>query len=439
MYRGFAAEIRRVLIITIVCIGFGLLNGYLSWTLIAGGALYMAWTLWQIYRLERWIREREPGLPPDASGFWGEVFDRLYHLQKRREKEKARLKATLDWVQEATAALPDAAIVLDKRGNMNWWNEAATELLAFEPGDRHQALLNFIRNPQFVAYFEAGNYREPITIPSPQDDARRLQFQITRYGQDERLVMIRDVTRLHRLEQVRRDFVANVSHELRTPLTVLKGYLETLADQAPDVAPQWEKALTPMQQQSERMSLLVNDLITLSRLETEEPEKEQTLISVATLLRTIKDEALAIGGDSYVIKLDADQNVAIRGREKELHSAISNLVVNAINYSPPGTVVSLRVYRDDRGLHIAVSDNGVGIDPVHLPRLTERFYRVDSGRTAKSGGTGLGLAIVKHVLLRHDGKLSIESSPGKGSTFTCSFPLSRVRAEGDRQHLDLPG
>lgn len=426
MLRGFAAEIRRVLLFTAACIVLGLLNGYLTWTLIAGGALYMGWTLWQIYRLDRWITAKNPGLPPDASGFWGDIFDRIYHLQKRQAREKLRLQSTLARIQDITAALPDAVIVLDERGNMGWWNEMASELLGFESGDRQQALVNFVRNPGFVRYFEAGSYQEPITLPSPIDDARRLQFQITRFGQNERLVLVRDVTRIHRLEQVRRDFVANVSHELRTPLTVLKGYLETLSDQAEDSAPQWSRALQQMEQQSERMALLVNDLITLSRLETEDPGTNQTAIPLARLLDAIRNEAEVVGGGNYTIKVESAGNETIRGSEKELHSAISNLVINAIKYSPPGCTVVMRTIVDKRGLHLTVSDNGIGIDAVHIPRLTERFYRVDSGRAANTGGTGLGLAIVKHVLLRHDARLNIDSKPGKGSSFTCTFPLRRL-------------
>lgn len=424
MFRGFTAEIRRVLLLTTGCIVLGLLNGYLTWTLIAGGALYMGWTLWQIYRLERWISEREPGLPPDASGFWGDVFDRIYHLQRRSDREKLRLQTTLNRVQETTAALPDAVILLDERGNMTWWNETASELLSFQPGDRYRPILNFLRNPQFVAYFESGNYKDPITLQTPRTN-RHLQYQITRYGHNERLVIVRDVTRLQRLEQVRQDFVANVSHELRTPLTVIKGYLETLAEQADQVAPQWQKALLQMQQQSERMSLLVNDLITLSKLETEAPNREE-LVSVSRLLSTIRNEARGYAGEDRVIEVECDTDATIRGCEKELHSAVSNLVVNAIKYSPPDTKVQVRFYTDAKGMHIAVKDNGIGIDPVHIPRLTERFYRVDGGRTTKTGGTGLGLAIVKHALLRHDATLGIQSEQGKGSTFTCSFPLSRA-------------
>src|SRR5690606_12361388 len=270
-----------------VCDALGLLNGQLSWTLVAGGAIYMGWTLWQIYRLERWLLAKDPGLPPDAGGFWGDIFDRIYHLQKRQNRERQRLQATLNRVQDTTAALPDAVVLLDKRGNMNWWNETASELLGFRPDDRHQALVNFIRNPQFVRYFERGHYAEPITLPWPLDDRRQLQFQITRYGQDERLVLVRDVTRIHRLEQMRKDFVANVSHELRTPLTVLKVYLETLSDQVEELAPQWKKPLQQMEQQSERMSLLVNDLITLARLETGNPQADQAPVAVATLLAAV--------------------------------------------------------------------------------------------------------------------------------------------------------
>lgn len=438
MYRGFTAEIRRVVLLTSICIVLGLLNDHLTWTLIAGGALYMGWTLWQIYRLEAWISSREPGLPPDASGFWGDIFDRIYHLQRRSDREKLRLQSTLNRVQETTAALPDAVILLDERGNMTWWNETASELLRFQASDRYQPLTNFLRNPRFIAYYEGGNYKDPITLPAPHSPSQYYQYQVTRYGQDERLILVRDVTRLQRLEQVRRDFVANVSHELRTPLTVIKGYLETLSDQSEQLSAQWQKALLQMHQQSDRMTLLVNDLITLARLETEAPSREE-LVPVARLLATIGSEATVYSGGDHLIEVDCDTDISIRGSEKELHSAISNLVVNAIKYSPANTRIELRFSADEKGIHIAVQDQGTGIDPVHIPRLTERFYRVDGGRTTRTGGIGLGLAIVKHVLLRHDARLHIQSQPGKGSTFTCTFPLSRVgEARWRRGHLEFP-
>lgn len=429
MLRGFAIEIRRVTILTGLCIGFGLLNGYLAWTLIAGGALYMCWTLWQIRRLDRWLKARDPGLPPEASGIWGDIFDRIYHLTKRQAREKTRLESVLNRVEDTTAALPDGVILLDARGNMTWWNETTTGLLGFRATDKSQPLVNFVRSPRFVEYFDSSDYREPIVITSPHNSAKKIEFQITRYGNAERLVMVRDVTRIQRLEQIRKDFVANVSHELRTPLTVIKGYLETLEDHAAVTSPTWQKPIAQMQQQCKRMSLLINDLITLSRLETENPETSQTAVPVKNLLNNVRAEALAIADKKHSLVVECQHDKAVRGSQKELHSAISNLVVNAIKYSPEGSNITVSSTIDKGGLRISVADNGIGIDPVHIPRLTERFYRVDNSRSINTGGTGLGLAIVKHVLLRHDGTLTIESEPGRGSKFTCWFPTARIQTQ----------
>jgi len=426
LHRGFAAEIWRVIILTGLCIGFGLINGYLLLTLLAGGSLYMGWMLWQIYQLDRWIIAREPGIPPDASGIWGDIFDRIYHLQRRREREALRLQSVLNRVQETVAALPDGVILLDSRGCMTWWNDNASELLSFQSGDVQKPLINFVRSPQFIAYYEKQNYHEPFEISSPGNETKRLQIQITHYGQGERLVLIRDITRIYRLEKMRKDFVANVSHEMRTPLTVITGYVETLSDQVDKVPPSWKKPLDQIQQQAQRMNLLVNDLIILSRLETEDSQGTQSEVNLAHLAQTVKAEAEVIGKNNYPISADCDQALVMRGNQKELHSAMSNLVINAIKYSPPGTEVHINVRVTEQGLELEVIDNGIGIDDIHLSRLTERFYRVDTSRSINTGGTGLGLAIVKHVLLRHDGKLNISSKPGKGSRFTCVFPLSRL-------------
>ncbi len=428
MHQGFAVEIRRVIIFTVIAFIFGLLNGFLTWTLIIGGALYMIWMLWQIRRLDQWLVSRNPGLPPEASGIWGDIFDRIYHLQKRHAREKERLQSVLHRVQDTTAALPDAVVLLDKRGNITWWNETATNLIGFHSTDKSQPLINFVRNPRFVRYFEDENYREPITITSPYNKDKKLQFQITVYGHDERLVLIRDVTRIQRLEQMRKDFVGNVSHELRTPLTVIKGYLETLEDQV-DMPPAWKKPITQMQEQSKRMNLLINDLIVLSQLETENQDYTQTAVSIEHLINGVRSEASVIADGQYKIVVECDTKKSIRGSQKELHSALSNLVINAIKYSPKGSEVIIKANCNDKGCQISVTDNGIGIDAIHIPRLTERFYRVDSSRSINTGGTGLGLAIVKHVLLRHDANLFIESQLGKGSTFFCTFPANRIMDE----------
>lgn len=427
LHRGFSAEIQRVLIFTAICVVIGLIFGHLTWTLILGGTLYMSWTLWQIWRLDQWIINKEPGLPPEAPGIWGDIFDRIYHLQRRQIREKQRLKAVVNKIQDTTAALPDAVVLLDERGNMTWWNQTATDLMAFVPSDKQNPLTNFVRNPRFIRYFDKGQYEEPITLASPIDEHKRLQIQITRYGQDERLVLIRDVTHIHRLEKMRKDFVANVSHELRTPLTVIKGYLETLSDFSNEVPPKFQSALVQMLQQSDRMTLLVNDLISLSTLETEGLEHEQTNVALQPLLQRVCNEGEVVAKDkSFKFTLDCKTDKALRGNEKELHSAFSNLLTNAMKYSPDGGEIIIEANETDHGIRVSVVDHGIGIDAIHIPRLTERFYRIDKSRSINTGGTGLGLAIVKHVLLRHDGRLFITSTLGKGSTFSCTFPPRRI-------------
>lgn len=426
MHRGYVGEGWRVLILSVLCLLIGYSIDAVAWTLVIGLAAYIALLLWQIDRLNRWLAKRKPGLPPEADGVWGNIFDRIYHFHRRNQREKKRLKSVLRRVEGTTAALPDAVILLDPSGNMTWWNETAKELLQFHPNDQHNPLVNYIRDPHFISYYESSDYSEPFTLPSPRHANKQLQFQITRYGKDERLVMVRDISRIHRLEQIRKDFVANVSHELRTPLTVIKGYVETLLDHCGDIAPQWEKPLQQMLQQGERMSLLVNDLITLSLLETDDPQLKQSSVDIVQTLSIVRSDAEIVGQKEFNINLNCECDKKIRGNQKELQSAFSNIVINAIKYSPPGSTIDISYFQDDDGVHVAVSDNGIGIDPIHLNRLTERFYRVDASRSINTGGTGLGLAIVKHVLLRHDARLNIASDMGDGSTFTCSFANSRI-------------
>jgi len=241
------------------------------------------------------------------------------------------------------------------------------------------------------------------------------------------LMLVRDVTRIHQLEQMRKDFVANVSHELRTPLTVICGYLETLLDNVEEVNPRWSRALQQMQQQGSRMQTLLNDLLLLAKLEATDYPSDNHPVAVQGLLQTIKNDAQALSGErGQIITLEADPSVLLKGSEGELRSAFSNLVFNAVKYTQDKGTIRIRWWADHQGAHLSVQDSGIGIDSKHLPRLTERFYRVDSSRNSNTGGTGLGLAIVKHVLLRHRARLEISSVLGHGSTFTCHFAPTQV-------------
>jgi len=421
--------IRHLLLVAAGGLLIGLISGQWGWALAAALASYLGWTLWQLLRLYQWLKTHQSDeAPPDGYGLWGEVFDSIYHLQRRNQKARGRLQAVIDRMQESTAALRDGMILLDRDGNLEWWNQSAERLLGLKsPQDGGQPVSNLVRHPRFKEYFAQEDYREPLELTSPINDNLLLQFHITIYGAGEHLMLVRDVTRVHQLEQMRKDFVANVSHELRTPLTVIAGYLETLLDNVEDVNPRWTRALQQMQQQAGRMQNLLNDLLLLAKLEATDYPGDNKPVAIDLMLLSIRNDAQALSGArGHRISLEADAKVKLKGSEAELRSAFSNLVFNAVKYTPDEGEIRIRWWGDEQGAHLAVQDSGIGIDPKHLPRLTERFYRVDSSRNASTGGTGLGLAIVKHVLLRHRGSLDISSVPGKGSSFTCNFPLQQV-------------
>ncbi|MDO3388634.1 phosphate regulon sensor histidine kinase PhoR [Gilvimarinus sp. SDUM040013] len=426
MFQGFNTEVKRLIVATAIAGIIGLLVDQLAWALLLTAAWYIGWNLWQMLRLSIWLQGKRKAQPPESTGLWGEVFDAIYHLQRRQKREKKNLQAVINRVQETTSALKDGVILLDWRGYLDWWNPAAQRLLGFYNSDQGQSVLNFIRHPRFVEYFEQDDYAEPLDIPSSRFPDKRLQFQITRFGKNERLIVVRDITQIFHLEQMRKDFVANVSHELRTPLTVISGYLETMADN--NSTPAWDKPLVQMQQQSKRMSLLINDLITLSKLETADTGFNQKRMPLEPLLQSIRAEAMVLATDKeQTITLDASADITVVGNEKELHSAFSNLVINAVKYTPEQGKIAMRLWRSGPSVYFSVTDNGAGFETKHIPHLTERFYRVDASRNSKTGGTGLGLAIVKHVLLRHDAELQIHSEVGKGSVFTCVLPANDGR------------
>ncbi|CAM3364734.1 phosphate regulon sensor histidine kinase PhoR [Halomonas lysinitropha] len=400
---------------------------------IAAGLLFcLAFHLRQLHALHQWLTLRPQEEPPAASGLWGELFDRLYRYQKRQRLTQQRLRATLQRIQESSEAMRDSVVMLDRHGDLEWWNSAAERMLGLKPQlDRGQHITNLLRDPRFVDYFHGRDYREPLTLPSPIDESLILQFQITLYGDDERLVMARDITRLHRLEQMRRDFVANVSHELRTPLTVLAGYLETYTDMAGQLPPRMGRGLSQMKAQTDRMQNLVNDLLLLSRLEIDQGGRDDAPLAMGELLESVQNDAVALSEGRQSIRVEVEESRALFGSEQEIRSTLSNLAFNAVRYAGEGRHIVLRWRPHGEGACLEVEDDGEGIDPVHLPRLTERFYRVDKGRSTATGGTGLGLAIVKHVLLRHDARLEIDSRPGRGATFRCLFPAERLRHTTD--------
>lgn len=411
-----------------ICLIIGLTLGEPAWALVAGLSIGFGHTLWQMQRLQYWLYNRPGEPPPEARGTWGAIFDSIYHMQRRDQRARTRLQTVIERIQTSTAALRDGVVMLDNEGHLEWWNHSAEQLLGLRsPDDSGQHVHNLLRDPRFIHYFDRADYREPLDIPSPLRTSLWLQYNITCYGNGERLILVRDVTRLHNLEQMRKDFVANVSHELRTPLTVLVGYLETMIDADDGSHPRWLRPLHQMQQQARRMESLLNDLLMLSRLETTGTNVEEKPVSIDLMLPDIRKDALALSGDrQHAIILECTTQVRLRGLETELRSAISNLVYNAVKYTQDGGQIHISWSQDEQGARLSVSDNGPGIASEHLSRLTERFYRIDSSRNSTTGGTGLGLAIVKHVMMRHQGELKIRSTPGKGSEFVCLFPAERL-------------
>ncbi|MBQ0720626.1 MAG: phosphate regulon sensor histidine kinase PhoR [Gammaproteobacteria bacterium] len=424
MQQGLRVELQRIILLALALAIAGFFNGYQTLTMLLGGGLYMAWTLLKIFRLYSWLNAGGLGAPPDATGVWGDISDQLYRLQKRNTRARSDLRALVKRVRKITAALDEGLIILDEERTVDWWNPAASRLLGLRSEDLHQPITNLLRAPTFVQFIQCGDFEYPLELSAPNEPQRLLQFSARVFGDNEIALVIMDITRLRQLEEMRKEFVGNISHELRTPLTVLTGYIETLLDQDMQELPAaWPKALRQMSQQTERMNLLAEDLVMLSRLETTTlPLKVP--VNLEQLFEPIIDNARALSGDKHNIQFSACHQPLLEGDAKELHSALSNLVYNAVKHNPQGCDIDIAIKRDANALSVSVSDTGLGIDPIHIPRLTERFYRADSSRATQSGGTGLGLAIVKHVLLRHNGELTIKSTLGKGATFTCRFAQS---------------
>jgi two-component system, OmpR family, phosphate regulon sensor histidine kinase PhoR len=431
LFSNWHDAIKRLLISFLLLLLAGWFVGEPALVVLAGTLGYLIYHLRQLRKLYNWLRDTdfsEPSPPPESKGIWGYIFDGIYLLQRRERQALLELKSIIDKAQESTAALELAVVMINNRGGLEWWNPAAEQLIGLQtPKDKQQLVINLIREPAFIDYFNKAKFNRPLKLNSPANPANMLEFQITTFGAGERLMLVRDISQLHRLEMMRKDFVGNVSHELRTPITVITGYLETMMDDRKNLPVRWIKPIEQMAQQSQRMENIIRDLLTLSQLETRASSKQQSAIQLCSLLREVKQDAEQVFAEKeQTIKIDCEDDIYLNGNLSELYSAISNLVLNASKYTQRLGLIDMTVSRGAQGLAIIVSDNGPGIAPHHIPRLTERFYRVDESRSADTGGTGLGLAIVKHVLARHNGKLEISSQPGKGSQFTCLLPPERI-------------
>ena len=403
-------------------------EAWMGWVLFyLGLSMHLAMHYRNFSRLDRWSRDRSLGASLEGDGEWDKVFRRLYRHEKellekieQRERDIARLIA-------AVHSMNDGIVLLDNAFRIQFCNKTAERQLGLATAsDRGAAVGNMIRDPAFVDYLAKGDYSRPLILRLDRYFERVLSLYLFSYAEDCWLLQVKDITQTDRLDSMRRDFVANVSHELRTPLTVLSGFVETLEEIEVDDETR-RHYLHLMGEQSKRMQTIVQDLLTLSSIESA-PPPENVLVDMASLVDKLRRDAEALSCGRHTILVENDGQGDLLGAESELVSALANLVSNAVRYTPAGGTITLRWQASAEGGEFAVRDTGIGIEAKHIPRLTERFYRVDRGRSRDVGGTGLGLAIVKHALSRHQASLDVTSEPGKGSCFTARFPAARVRA-----------
>ncbi|EHK0751622.1 phosphate regulon sensor histidine kinase PhoR [Vibrio parahaemolyticus] len=406
----------------------GWIFGYMPWLLLVATALQLVWHLHNQVRLSSWLWDEKRLTPPSGSGNWESLFNGLYRLQQRQRRKRKELTNLIRRFRNGAESLPDAVVVFRAEGNIVWCNRLAQHLLGFHwPEDSGQPISNLIRTPDFIKYLNKKDFSEPLEMRSPLNVERMLELRIVPYTEGEHLMVVRDVSQLKQLEGMRRNFFANVSHELRTPMTVLQGYLEMTEDPDMIVGPMWTKAHGVMTEQLNRMNSLVNQLLTLSKIEAAPMHELEDVVNVPAMLEVLEKEAISLSGDDqHKLKFDVDTSLRVLGDDDQLRSAISNLVYNAVKYTPPGANIHVRWYQTAQGACLEVEDSGDGIEPQHLHRLTERFYRVDKARSRDTGGSGLGLAIVKHALSHHDSHLEIQSEVGVGSKFSFVLPSRLV-------------
>jgi len=421
-------EIWRIVVFVPLVLFVGFVLGRPLVVALVAAVLYSGYLLINLIRLQKWEESNKQTILPDATGLWGDVFNRLHLLEKEAAGRFQELESMAVRFQEAASALPDAMVILGRDHVIEWVNPMAERLLGFNQHvDIGRPITNLIRHPGFRAFLAQPGSGEGYEMQSPALAARQLVLRKVPYGASQELLIARDMTRLHKLEIMRSQFVANVSHELRSPLTVISGYLETLNTKQENDPEVLRQAISRMYVQAKRMERLVADLLELSRLETEPDLPGSTSVDVAAMLAGLVESAKLLSGEAeHRIKLEAAEGLKLRGNPSELQSLFSNLINNAVLYTPAGGQIGVSWKRERDEAVFSVTDSGPGIAPQHIPRITERFYRVDVDRSRETGGTGLGLAIVKHVIERYDGKLEIISELGKGSTFRCRFPASRI-------------
>ncbi|KMJ46123.1 phosphate regulon sensor histidine kinase PhoR [Xenorhabdus khoisanae] len=390
--------------------------GHLAWLLVIALFLALVWHSYNLLKLSHWLWLDRSMLPPAGRGGWEPIFYGIYQMQQRNRKRRRELALLIKRFRSGAESLPDAIVMMTTEGNIFWCNRLAQHLLGFRwPEDNGQHIFNLLRYPDFSRYITANDFSRPLTIEL--NNGNMMEFRVMPYSERQLLMVVRDITQKRLLENSRRDFFANVSHELRTPLTVLQGYLEMMQDQV--IGSQVnQKAVSTMQEQIRRMDSLVTQLLHLSKIEVGPQVDMNKVVDVPVMLNLLQQETLALGNNQYDIIFNVDEKLKVFGNEEQLRSAMSNLVYNSIRHTPEGTRIEVSWQRVAQGALFKVEDNGGGISAEHLPRLTERFYRVDRARSRQTGGSGLGLAIVKHALHHYNTNLDISSALGKGSIFS---------------------
>lgn len=412
----------------------------LLWPITGDRTAFVLFVLWllillvqhlrHLRKLIRWLKTPVPAGLPDGAGVWEDAFADLYQELRRHSRSQIQLTSALERLQDAAGALPDGVVVLNSGDQIEWLNHTAELLLGLNIAqDSGQPITYLIRQGDFINYLESFNYSEPLKLKNPRNAAMSLELQLVPFGENQKLLICRDVTHLEKLETMRRDFIANVSHELRTPLTVVAGFLETLKDMEGAIPEHLRRYFDLMEEQAGRMRHLVEDLLTLSQLESSHGLSHEIDLDMPSMLAALLAEAQGLSAGRHNIEVThVKADSLLHGNAEELRSAFGNLISNAIRYTPEGGNIFIAWEARGGEAAFSVRDTGIGIESRHIPRLTERFYRVDRSRSRETGGTGLGLSIVKHILTRHQARLEIQSEPEKGSTFSAIFPAARIRA-----------
>lgn len=421
--RGARYYSAKFVLAGLAVVAVGWLAGHPLLAVLAALAAYGVWNLFNILRLKRWLQAPSPELPR-SYGVWADIFNRIHSLEKTSREQHEQHRAMIRDFQSLTDALPDATLVIDANDTMTWFNSSARQLLGLKiPDDLGRPITNLLRGSDFSNWLAVqGEVQSKLEMALPADENSWLSISAVDYREGQRLLILRDVTDVHNINQVRRDFVANISHEMRTPLTVLLGYLEMLEDKDYPGG-----VVGKMRTQARQMQNLLSDLLELSRLQSDQIVGEEAEVDVPAMLAQLREQVDEISRGRHQVAFEIEPGLRLRGIAADLESAFRNLLVNAVNYTPEDGRITVRWQRNSDGAEFSVADTGVGIPKRDIPRLTERFYRVAEDRARASGGTGLGLSIVKHVLNAHQAKLRIKSELGEGSEFTCEFPERRVQ------------